>query len=278
MRKVFITGINRGLGRHLAEQVLDGGGCVAGTTRQLDQLGPLQVRHGNRLLPMLLDVTDLDAINAAVGTAFATFGRLDAVISNAAYSLLGAAEELTSAAIERILATNLLASIHLARAAIPALRQQGGGRLIQVSSSCGQVGFPGLSLYCASKWGIEGFFESLAGEVEGFGIQTTLVLPGAIRTDFGSSGVVSEPLDVYRGTPAHQFRQVPTGESQATGDPAKMAAAILRTIEQDQAPARLVLGSDAYTMLVGGLRTRLQQIEAGREVSFATDCQVAERT
>lgn len=277
MRKVFITGINRGLGRHLAEQVLDAGGSVAGTTRHLAQLDDLKLRHGNRLLPLPLDVTDFDALAAAVNSAFSAFGHIDAVISNAGYSLLGAAEELTPAAIEKILATNLLASIHLARSAVKLLREQGGGRLIQISSSCGQVGFPGLSLYCASKWGIEGFFEALAGEVAVFGIQTTLVQPGAIRTDFGSSGVLSEPLDVYRGTPAHQFRQMLNQDSQATGDPARMAAAILRTIEQAQAPFRLVLGSDAHSMLMAGLSTRLEQIESCREVSESTDYQVEVR-
>ena len=118
-------------------------------------------------------------------------GRVHAVVSNAAYSLLGAAEELEVDAIRHIVDTNLIGSIELARAAVAHMRPHGEGRIIQISSGAGQAGFPGLSLYCATKWGIEGFFEALSQEVAGFGIGTTIVEPGTIRTGFGSSGAVS---------------------------------------------------------------------------------------
>lgn len=272
-RAIFITGINRGLGRHLAEQILEAGGRVAGTARDLSQLQALKETHGERLSLYALDLTDIPRMQAALTSAFATFGRLDAVISNAGYSLMGAAEELDEDDIGHILATNLLGSLHLARAAVPLLRQQGGGRLIQISSAVGHVGLPGLSLYCASKWGIEGFFEALAPEVAGFGIETTLVQPGAIRTDFGASGVVSRELEVYRGTPAHQFRHLT--EFQAPGDPAKMARAILGTLELSPAPPRLVLGGDAHQMIRQALQTRLAQIEQLPELTFSTNCQPA---
>lgn len=268
MRTVFITGINRGLGRHLAEQVLEAGGRVAGTTRDLRQIEDLR---SDRLLPLSLDLTDFPAIDSALEAAFQAFGRIDAVISNAGYSLMGAAEELSYEAMKHILDTNLLGSIWLARAAVPRLRAQGGGRIIQVSSSSGQTGFPGLSLYCASKWGIEGFFESLAPEVAPFGIETTLVEPGAIRTRFADTGVISQPLAVYQGTPAHHFRELLSGGFVANGDPARMARAILASLEQTPAPARLVLGSDAYAMLTTQLSARLQQVQDGREIAYSTD-------
>jgi NAD(P)-dependent dehydrogenase (short-subunit alcohol dehydrogenase family) len=268
---VFITGINRGLGRHLAEQVLEGGGRVAGTARDLTQLQELQALHGERLWLRALELTNVAGIQDAVAAAFGAFPRIDAVISNAGYSLLGAAEECSEADIRQLLDTNLLGSIHLARAAVPYLRAQGGGRLVQISSSASHTGFPGLSLYCASKWAIEGFFEALAPEVAPFGIETCLVEPGAIRTDFGASGVFSPPLDVYRGTPAHQFREM--GHFEAPGDPSKMARAILASLRQSPAPTRLALGSDAYQMIRHALVSRLGELDRQRETSFSTDFQ-----
>ncbi len=257
-RTLLITGINRGLGRHLAEQVLEAGGRVAGTARNPNSLQALQARHGDRLRLFSLDLTDSEQITSVVNEAFSTFSLIDAVISNAAYSLLGAAEEVEPKQIRHLLETNLVGSILLARAALPYFRRQGGGRLIQISSSSGHAGLAGLSLYCASKWGIEGFYESLGQEVEPFGIQTTLVEPGAIRTDFGTTGVVSEPLEAYQGTPAHQFRHL--ADFQAPGDPSKMARAILDTLE-GPAPTRLVLGQDAYQMIHHGMSSRLVRLE-----------------
>lgn len=270
---IFITGINRGLGRCLAEQILEAGGRVAGTARDLSQLSDLKVRHGDRLWLSMLDLTDVRGIEQALGSAFAELGRVDVVVSNAGYSLLGAAEECTEEQIRHILDTNLLGSIYLARAAVPMMRAQGAGRLVQISSSVGHTAFPGLALYCASKWAIEGFYEALAIEVAGFGISTTLVQPGAIRTEFGSSGVVSQEHEAYRGTPAHHFRQMEPFE--ASGDPVKMARAILLTLGQTPAPPRLALGRDAYHMIKQALTARLAQLDLLPELTFSTDCEPA---
>jgi NAD(P)-dependent dehydrogenase (short-subunit alcohol dehydrogenase family) len=197
---------------------------------------------------------------------------MNAVVSNAGYSLLGAAEELQSGAIRHIVDTNLLGSIELARVAVAHMRVLGGGRLVQISSGAGQAGFAGLSVYCATKWGIEGFFESLAPEVAAFGIQATLVEPGTIRTGFGDSGVLSSELEAYREGPVGILRKMATDGYLAPGDPAKMAKAIVDTFEAEDAPMRLALGPDVYGYIKAALTGRLEQIEAQKRVTMSTDC------
>ena len=175
-------------------------------------------------------------------------------------------------AIRHIVDTNLIGSIELARAAVAHMRPLGGGRLVQISSGAGQASFAGLSLYCATKWGIEGFFESLAQEVADFGIKTTLVEPGTIRTDFGASGVLSAELDAYREGPVGTLRRMANGGYTAPGDPAKMAKAIVDTFEAKDAPPRLALGPDVYGYIKAALTNRLEQIEAYRNLTMSTDC------
>jgi NAD(P)-dependent dehydrogenase (short-subunit alcohol dehydrogenase family) len=268
----FITGVNRGLGRSIAKEVMRRGGKVAGTVRKLAHADELKRQFPNQLWVKELDVSDLANVATAFGAAAQHAGRIHAVVSNAAYSLLGAAEELELEAMRHIVDTNLLGSIELARAAVAHMRPLGGGRLIQISSGAGQASFAGLSLYCATKWGIEGFFEALAQEVADFGIRTTLVEPGTIRTDFGSSGVLSPALDAYREGPVGLMRGMATGGYQAPGDPAKMAKAIVDTFEVENPPARLALGPDVYGYIRAALTTRLEQIEAHKHVTMSTDC------
>lgn len=268
----FITGIGRGLGRNIAEEVMRRGGRVAGTVRDLTQAAQLRKEFPGQLWVTRLDLADLANIGTAFRAAVEHFGRTHAVVSNAAYSLLGAAEELESGAIRHIMDTNLIGSIELARAAVAHMRAAGGGRIIQISSGAGQAGFAGLSLYCATKWGIEGFFESLAPEVAEFGIETTLIEPGTIRTDFGSSGVLSPELEAYRNGQVGTLRRMATSGYPAPGDPAKMAKAIADTFEAATAPSRLALGPDVYGYIRAALTSRLEQLEAHKNVTFATDC------
>ena len=268
----FITGINRGLGRCLAEAVMRRGGRVAGTVRHVGDARELQQTFPRQLWVGELDLSDLANIPRVFDAAAAHFGRVHAVVSNAAYSLLGAAEELELDAIRHIVDTNLVGSIQLARAAVAHMRPRGGGRIIQISSGAGQAGFPGLSLYCTTKWGIEGFFEALSQEVAGFGIGTTLVEPGTIRTDFGGSGVLSAPLDAYREGPVGMLRQMSAHGYVAPGDPAKMAKAIVDTLEADVAPPRLALGPDVYGYIKTALTTRLEQLETLKALTMSTDC------
>jgi NAD(P)-dependent dehydrogenase (short-subunit alcohol dehydrogenase family) len=268
----FITGVSRGLGRSIAEEVLRRGGRVAGTVRNRADADELKQLYPDRFWTVELDLSDLASIADAFRAAVDRFRRVHAVVSNAGYSLLGAAEELQLDAIRRIVDANLLGSIELARAAVAHMRPAGGGRILQISSGAGQAAFAGLSLYCATKWGVEGFFESLAQEVAGFGIEATLVEPGAIRTGFGTSGVLSPELDAYREGPVGALRQMAKAGYVAPGDPAKMAAAIVDTFDAEPAPLRLALGPDVYGYIRTALSSRLEQLEACREVTLSTDC------
>lgn len=268
----FITGIGRGLGRSIAEEVLRRGGKVAGTVRDPGQVRELQESFPEQLRVVRLDLSDLANIRSAFAMAVEHFGRVNAVVSNAGYSVMGAAEELQSDAIRRIVDTNLLGSIELARVAISHMRPLGGGRIIQISSGAGQAGFAGLSIYCATKWGIEGFYESLGPEVAPLGIQATLVEPGAIRTGFGDSGVLSPELDAYRDGPVGALRSLAVHGYTAPGDPNKMAKAIVDTFGAERAPIRLALGPDVYGYIKSALTARLGQIEAQRSVTMSTDC------
>lgn len=256
----------------MTEEVLRRGGKVAGTVRNLEDAAELTAKFPRQFLAIRLDVSDLAKIEGAFQTAVDHFGRVHAVVSNAAYSVLGAAEELQVEAIRHIVDTNLLGSIELARIAIAHMRVRGGGRLLQISSGAGQAGFAGLSIYCATKWGIEGFFESLAAEIAPFGIQTTLVEPGTIRTGFGASGVLSPPMDAYCEGPVGFLRKMATEGYTAPGDPVKMAKAIADTFEAETAPLRLALGPDVYGYIRTALNSRLEQIEAHKAITLSTDC------
>ncbi|XVV10962.1 SDR family NAD(P)-dependent oxidoreductase [Actinoplanes sp. CA-131856] len=185
------------------------------------------------------------------------------MVSNAGYGLFGAAEEVSDAQVEHQIATNLLGSIQVIRAALPHLREQGGGRIIQMSSVAGLTAHPGASLYHAGKWGIEGFVEALAGEVAPFGIEVTLVEPGGARTAFaGSSLRIGEAMSAYDGTPAAFVRSIAAGNVDLPGDPALIAARVLESAERKPAPLRLVLGQESYDGVTGALRVRLAQINA----------------
>jgi len=277
-RNWFITGINRGLGRSLTEALLERGDRVAGTARRLSELDDLKAKYGDRLWIETLDLTDSAAIRNVVDRAFADLGRIEVVINNAGYSLAGAVEECTEEMIRHQFDTNLLGSILVVKAALPHLRAQGGGRILQVSSGAGQLAFPGLSLYVASKWGIEGFIESTAQDVAPFGIEMTLMEPGAIRTDFGRSGVLSPPIAAYAHTPAVAMRQgveslraAGEGSSMAGGDPAKMAQLMIDSVDQSPAPKRVVMGSDIYDSLLDAYQERAVLLEAQKALAYSTD-------
>jgi NAD(P)-dependent dehydrogenase (short-subunit alcohol dehydrogenase family) len=183
-RTWLITGVSSGFGRELTHQLLKRGDRVIGTIWDLGKIADLRKQYGETFFPEVLDVTDFSAVRELVDCSFKQRGRIDVVISNAGYGLFGSAEELSDEQVQQIIATNLTGSIQLIRAAIPHLREQRGGRIIQISSYGGQVAFPGNSLYHATKWGIEGFCESVAQEVAGFGIGMTIVEPGGARTEF----------------------------------------------------------------------------------------------
>jgi NAD(P)-dependent dehydrogenase (short-subunit alcohol dehydrogenase family) len=264
----FVTGASRGFGRELAEQLLARGDRVAATLRRPGQLDDLAGQYGDRLWVRALDVTDTGQLRRVVRQAFADLGRIDVVVSNAGYGVFGAAEDLSDAQVEAVIATNLTASIQLARAVLPYLRAQGGGLLMQMSSMGGHIAFPAFSMYHATKWGIEGFYEALTQEIEPFGIRTILVEPGMIRTGFYDSATRVPVSPPYRGTPAD--RQ-PLPLEQMPGDQAKVVTAMIQAALGPDPPRRLLLGSDAYARVHDALTARLAAVEAQQHLAATTD-------
>ena len=268
----LITGASSGFGRGLAEKLLARGDRVIATVRRAGSLDDLVAQHGERLRVADLDVSEPDAVQATVDKAFADVGRIDFIVSNAAFGILGAAEETGIDQIRQIIDTNLLGSIVVIKAALPHLRAQGSGRIIQVSSEGGQIAYPGFSLYHATKWGIEGFVESLAKEVAPFDIEFMIVEPGPARTPFIGPIVQPDPIAAYDRTPAHDLKEAAFGGGWVIkGDPARMVDAMIAASDAPQMPFRLLLGSDAYAGVRAALTERLAVLEAGKDVTLAAD-------
>lgn len=272
-RTWLITGVSSGFGRVMTEQLLARGDRVVGTVLKPEAVADLGAQYPDTYFCRVLDVTDGAAVRTVVDASFAELGRIDVIVSNAGYGLFGAAEELSDAQVEHIIATNLMGSIRLIRAALPHLRAQGGGRVIQLSSYGGQVAAAGNSLYHATKWGIEGFCESMAQEVAPFGIGVTIVEPGGARTEFRyGSAQVATPLAAYEGNPAHAFlKMLDPKNGLAPGDPARMAARIIESVDTKPAPLRMVLGSQALQSTITAVRKRLEGFEAQVELAASTD-------
>jgi len=272
-RTWFITGVSSGFGRALAEQLLERGDRVAGTARRLDAVRDLVAAYPESFWLRALDVTDTPMIRRVVNEAFARFDRVDVIVNNAGYGLFGAAEEVTDEQIRHQLDTNVLGPIQIVRAVLPHLRAQGGGRILQLSSQGGQWAMPGLSLYHTSKWAIEGFFEATSLDIAPFNIQVTLVEPGSARTEFaGSSAAIGPALPAYADTPAGAVRRlIEHGYRGQPGDPAKMAAAMIASVDQEPAPKRLVLGSDAFENIKQALTERLAVLDAQEGLARTTD-------
>ncbi|MBM2614076.1 SDR family oxidoreductase [Actinoplanes sp. LDG1-06] len=268
----FITGVNSGLGRAMTERLLERGDRVAGTVRREGSVDDLRAKYGDQFWVAHLDVRDLPRVREVVDLAWDELGRLDVVVNNAGYGLFGAAEELTDAQVVDQIGTNLLGSIAVVRAALPHLRVQGGGRLMQISTYGGLATNPGASLYHAGKWGIEGFMESVAKEVAPFGIGVTIVEPGGARTEFRFGSLqLATPMTAYDDTPAAMVRGAQDRSRPSLGDPVKMAERIVAAADEEPAPLRLVLGSDAYRFITTALRERLAQVEPQERTAAATD-------
>ncbi|PYE25453.1 NADP-dependent 3-hydroxy acid dehydrogenase YdfG [Paraburkholderia silvatlantica] len=273
-RTWFITGVNSGFGREMAEQLLARGDRVAGTVRKPETVDDLRAKYGSDFWSETLDVTDVPAIHRVVRRAFEALGEIDVIVNNAGYGLFGAAEGLTDEQIRHQIDTNLVGPIQVTRAALPYLRAQGGGRILTLSTYGGQATYPGASLYHASKWGLEGFFDSLYGEVASFNIGVTIVEPGGARTEFRSTAgarMGAEP-DAYKDTPIGMIRTVLSDPARIpNGDPAKMVAVMIASVDETPAPKRIVLGSDSYAMIRKALGERLESVEAQRERALSTD-------
>ena len=263
----FITGASRGFGREWAIAALERGDSVAATARDLSTLDDLREKYGERLLPLRLDVTDRDAGFAAVQQAHERFGRLDVVVNNAGYGHFGMVEELTEAEARAQLETNLFGALWITQAALPFLREQGSGHILQVSSIGGISAFPMVGIYHASKWALEGMSQALAQEVAPFGIKVTLIEPGGFATDWaGSSSSRSEPLPAYADF--HKEVQEQRRKRVGTpGDPTASAAAVLQIVDAAEPPLRCFFGSAPLSIAKADYEQRLAAWEAWQPVA-----------
>ncbi|MCL2465346.1 MAG: SDR family NAD(P)-dependent oxidoreductase [Micrococcales bacterium] len=257
MKTWFITGASRGFGYRWTAAALARGDRVAATARDLAALDGLVARYGGAIVPLRLDVTDRAADFAAVAEAHARLGRLDVVVNNAGYGQFGMIEELTEQQVRAQLETNLFGAFWVTQAALPIMRAQGGGHVIQVSSIGGVCAFAEVGAYNAAKWALEGFSEALSHEVAGFGIRVTIVEPSAFVTDFaGSSAGHATPIAAY-----DEARAVREGQREVQmarlGDPAASAAALFEAVDADDPPLRLFLGGSSLAAVAADYATRL---------------------
>jgi NAD(P)-dependent dehydrogenase (short-subunit alcohol dehydrogenase family) len=271
--KVFLlTGSSRGLGRAIAEAVLAAGHRLVGTARDPRQLDDLVAQHGDRIRAVALDVTDPDAAAAAVRTAVDAFGRLDVVVNNAGYADLAAVEDVTLDAFRAQIDTNLLGVVNVTKAALPVLREQGSGHIIQVSSVGGRMATPGLSAYQAAKWAVGGFSEVLAAEVAPLGIKVTVLEPGGMRTDWAGSSMAIPPVSApYEPTVGLVAERMAGFAEASASDPAKVAQAVLIVADLDEPPLRLLIGTDAYNYGRAAWQARVDADAEWEALSTSTD-------
>jgi NAD(P)-dependent dehydrogenase (short-subunit alcohol dehydrogenase family) len=263
----FITGTSRGFGREWAIAALERGDKVAATARDTSTLDDLTEKYGNALLPIQLDVTDRDADFAAVKQAHDHFGRLDTVVNNAGYGHFGFIEELTEQEARAQIETNVFGALWVTQAALPFLRAQHSGHIIQVSSIGGIVAFPNVGIYHASKWALEGFSQALAQEIESFGIHVTLIEPGGFSTDWaGPSSKHSAQLPDYEEAhkKSEEWRARRTSNP---GDPKASAAAVLKIVDAPQPPLRVFFGEPPLSLAKADYESRLATWEEWQPVS-----------
>ena len=269
MKTWFITGASRGFGHEWAAAALDRGDRVAATARDLSTLDDLVARYGDAIVPLRLDVTDRAADFAAVAEANERLGRLDVVVNNAGYGQFGMIEELSEAELRAQLETNLFGAFWVTQAALPFLRAQAGGHILQVSSIGGISAFPNIGAYHASKWALEGFSQALAQEVAGFGIHVTLIEPAGYATDWsGASARHATPLAAYDDVRDARERQRAVQMSRP-GDPHASAAAVLTVVDAENPPLRLFLGETPLGMAEADYASRLASWREWQPVAAA---------
>jgi NAD(P)-dependent dehydrogenase (short-subunit alcohol dehydrogenase family) len=261
----FITGTSKGFGRVWAEAALARGDRVAATARDVKTLAPFVERYGAQVAAMKLDVADKAAVDAAITAAHTRFGRLDVVINNAGYGLFGTIEEVSEAEARAQLDANLFGALWVTQAALPIMRAQRSGHIIQVSSIGGVNAFPTVGLYHASKWGLEGFSQSLAAEVAGFGIKVTIVEPGGFATEWGGPSAkratqIAAYDDARAAIEAFRRNNVP-------GDPDATGPAILKVVDAEDPPLRIFFGSGGLPLTRSEYARRIETWEKWNDVS-----------
>jgi NAD(P)-dependent dehydrogenase (short-subunit alcohol dehydrogenase family) len=262
----FITGTSKGFGRVWAQAALARGDRVAASARDAKTLEPLVKRYGDQVAAITLDVTDKAAVDAAIRNAHARFGRLDVLINNAGYGLFGAIEEVSEGEARAQLETNLFGALWVTQAALPFMRAQGSGHIIQVSSIGGVNAFPTVGLYHASKWGLEGFSQALAAEVTGLGIKVTIVEPGGFATDWGAASAKrATQMPAYD---AARAKMVAFRASYVPGDPEATGAAMLKIVDAQDPPLRVFFGSSGLPMTRAEYAKRMATWEQWNDVSL----------
>ena len=263
----FVTGTSRGFGRVWAEAALNRGDKVVATARNPDTLKELVDEYGESVLPLKLDVTDRAAVFSQFKKGFDHFGGVDVVLNNAGYGLFGAVEENTEEEVRRQMEVNFFGALWVIQAALPHLRKQGRGHIVSTSSIGGVLAIPSLAIYNATKWGLEAVSEALAQEVAPYGIKVTLIEPGGYATDWaGSSSAHSQPNEAYDGMRAFLADMF---ESIEPGDPNATTEAILKVVDAEEPPLRLVLGTFGLPYIRKTYKERLKTWSDWEEVSVA---------
>ncbi|MEV6304224.1 oxidoreductase [Actinoplanes sp. NPDC051861] len=258
----LITGTSRGLGRQLAESALAAGHRVVATARRPEQIADLAGAYGDRVRTIALDVTDPRAAQAAVAAATTAFGRLDVLVNNAGYADVASIEDMPESEFRAQIDANFYGVVNLTRAALPVMRQQGSGHILQISSVGGRVGGPGLGAYQAAKWAVGGFSEVLAREVAPFGIRVTVAEPGGMRTDWAGASMAELAVsDAYRPVIEPVFARMRAADGNQPGDPARVARVLLDVAEHPEPPLHLLLGADAVAV-AGAQAQRLAESDA----------------
>jgi len=264
----FITGSSRGFGRIWTEAALQRGDKVAATARNIESITDLKEKYDDNVLIMPLDVTNPEQVKFAVEEAYAHFGRLDIVFNNAGYSLVGTIEEASADNIRALYETNILGSVSVIQAALPLLRKQGKGHILGTSSGLGHLAYPVIGYYCSSKWAFEAIHEALSVEVKQFGINVTIIEPGAYATEFGSQNSLkfTHTLDIYADFKANLFDGIKNTEQ---GNPLATAKAIFKVVDAEEPPLRLFLGSHNLPEIREAYAKRLKIWEEWEAVSNA---------
>jgi NAD(P)-dependent dehydrogenase (short-subunit alcohol dehydrogenase family) len=267
----FLTGSSRGLGRAIAQAVLDAGDQLVATARRVSSLDDLVARYPDQILPLELDVTDAAGAQDAVARATERFGRIDVVVNNAGYANLASVEDISLSDFRAQLETNFFGVVNVTKAALPVLRRQGAGHIIQVSSIGGRLATPGLAAYQSAKWALGGFSGVLAAEVAPLGIHVTVLEPGGMQTDWAGSSMQIPPVSAPYEPTVGVMAAMHNTTNLSLGDPAKVAQVVLQVAAMDDPPSRLILGSEAYTYATAAARAQAEADERWRELTISTD-------
>ena len=265
----FITGANRGLGRAFVEAALERGDHVTATSRNVESLAELSEKYGDLLFTLSLDITDREAVRAAILRAEEHCGRLDVLVNNAGFGTFGAVEELSEQQLRQQFEVNVFGTFHVTQAALPIMREQGSGHILQISSVSGVATFPYQGAYAASKWAVEGLTEVLAQEVRGFGIKVTLVEPGPFKTNLhGDSSANAEPQPQYEGL-RQWMKQMEGTIAEVSGNPHAAGEAILKIVDAPEPPLRVFLGKSGPAFVPHAYAERLKTWKEWEHVSSA---------